>query len=227
MRETYIKDDKIIPLASRRPAATYPALARVESYWEGLRDGRLMPGRAEVDPRGLADALEHAFILEKVAPGLARFRIAGMALNELMAMEVRGMPLTAMFQPAARREMQRVIGAVLDTPAAVQLSLAGEGGLLRRGPEGRMLLLPLRDHTGAPTRILGTLETLGPVPRHPCRFEISDIETRPLVGAAQFVNPAVAPAPMATVEHRSGADRTEPRPEGHNHLRLVYSAEET
>ncbi len=42
---------------------SYPAIAQVDAYWEALRNGRLMPERAEVDPRGLECALEYAFIL--------------------------------------------------------------------------------------------------------------------------------------------------------------------
>ena len=60
-----------------------------------------MPRRAEIDPRGIENALEYAFILERIAPGMARIRLAGIHLSDLMGMEVRGMPLTS-FIDAAR-----------------------------------------------------------------------------------------------------------------------------
>ena len=63
---------------------------------------RAVPMRSDVDPRGIERSLEHAFILERIAPQMARFRLAGMHLTDLMGMEVRGMPTTALFAPAAR-----------------------------------------------------------------------------------------------------------------------------
>mgnify|MGYP002713073288 CR=1 FL=1 len=65
----YFRGGKIVSLHPGRGDGGFGAIGRVEAYWEGLRDGRLMPTRAEVDPRGITDALEQAFILEKIAPG--------------------------------------------------------------------------------------------------------------------------------------------------------------
>lgn len=175
---------KIVSMGKVRARTLFPALGRVEAYWEGLRDGRMMPARAEIDPRGMADVLEHAFILEKVAPGVTRIRLAGMHLNDLMAMEVRGMPLTAMFLPEARRELQRVTEKVLETPAVVRLTLGSDTGLTRPALEGQMMLLPLRDAHGVPTRILGVLETRGRIGRGPRRFTIRDVETKVITGDA-------------------------------------------
>lgn len=248
MTADYFRGDKIVSLQPIRSRALFAALGVVEGYWEGLRDGRLMPARAEVDPRGIAQALEYAFVLEKIAPGLARFRLAGMHLNELMAMEVRGMPITAMVLPEARREMQNVLKTVLDTPAAVRLTLAGDTGFGRAPLEGQMLLLPLRDEIGAPTRILGALQTHGEIGRGPRRFTIRDIETKPLPGdpltlprrpTARFAHwndtPAPTPSPQSALSARArdlarritalnseadAADKAGP------HLRLVYDADQ-
>jgi hypothetical protein len=177
MNIEYFKGGNIVSIKPAQ-AAAFPAIGHVEAYWDGLRDGRLMPGRAEVDPRGITQALEQAFILEKVAPGLARIRIAGMHLNELMSMEVRGMPITALFQPEARREMQRITQDVMDTPAVVRLSLISERGFGRAPIEAQMILMPLRDGHGAPTRIFGAMQALGRIGRAPNRFKIRDVETR-------------------------------------------------
>ena len=173
-----VKDDKIVSIGKLRAQTLYPALGRVEAYWEALRDGRAMPARAEVDPRGISDVLEYAFVLEKVAPGVARIRLAGMHLNDLMAMEVRGMPLTAMFLPEARRELQKVLEDVLESPAVVRLTLGSDKGFTRPALDGQMMLLPLRDAHGHATRILGVLETRGRIGRGPRRFMIRDIETK-------------------------------------------------
>jgi len=37
--------------------------------------------RSQIDPRGLEQVLPSAFILERIAPGVARFRIAEHHLN--------------------------------------------------------------------------------------------------------------------------------------------------
>ncbi|HHS94645.1 MAG TPA: PAS domain-containing protein [Rhodobacterales bacterium] len=246
MTHEYIHGDKVISIQPIRSRALYPAIGQVETYWEGLRNGRLMPARSEVDPRGIAPALEFAFILEKIAPGLARIRLAGMHLNDLLAMEVRGMPITAMFLPEARREMQGVLEAVLDTPAAVRLTLTGDRGFGRSPLDGQMLLLPMRDETGAPSRILGALQTRGKIGRGPRRFAIHDIETKPLLGdpltalrPVPTPAPRMAPTPLDPTETPGAArkardlarrlasfNRTNREAErGHPHLRLVYDAD--
>lgn len=229
MTAEYFQGDKIVSIRPIRSRALFPALGAVESYWEGVRDGRLMPARGEIDPRGISSALEFAFILEKIAPGLARIRLSGMHLNELMAMEVRGMPITAMFLPEARREMQKALEDVLDTPAAVRLTLAGDTGLTRRPLEGQMILLPLRDDAGVPSRILGALQTRGEIGRGPRRFTIRDRETKALLG-----DPVAAPrpAPAASARAQELAQRitlfTQSSAEANRargHLRLVYDAD--
>lgn len=248
MTYEYIQGGKVVSIQPVRSQALFPAIGQVESYWQGLRNGRLMPARGEVDPRGIARALEFAFILEKIAPGLARIRLSGMHLNDLMAMEVRGMPVTAMFLPEARREMQGVLENVLDAPAAVRLTLTGDRGFGRPPLNGQMLLLPLRDEAGAPTRMLGALQTRGEIGRGPRRFSIHDIETKPLLGDPLTVprraperfdtpapaRPSRAPAPAApTPENpRSLAQRiamlnrkSEEADRRGKHLRLVYDAD--
>lgn len=180
MNNEYVSGDNVVSIAPARARNLFPALGRVESYWEALRDGRAMPTRAEVDPRGISDVLEYAFVLERIAPGLARIRLAGMHLNELMAMEVRGMPITAMFLPEARRELQRVLESVLESPAVVRLTLASDKGFSRPPLEAQMMLLPLRDAEGRVTRILGVLQANGHIGRGPRRFLIRDIETKAL-----------------------------------------------
>lgn len=228
MTADYFQGDKIVSIQPMRSRTLFPALGAVETYWEGLRNGRLMPARGEIDPRGIAPALEFAFILEKIAPGLARIRLAGMHLNELMAMEVRGMPITAMFLPEARGEMQSVLETVLDTPAAVRLTLAGDRGLIRAPLDGQMILLPLRDETGVPARILGALQTRGEFGRGPRRFTIRDRETKPLLGDPLRA-PRHAPAPSKKAHEMARQiarlnDAVQEADRAKGHLRLVYDA---
>ncbi|MDZ4094974.1 MAG: PAS domain-containing protein, partial [Paracoccaceae bacterium] len=111
---------------------------QVRAYWEGLRRGPVLPRRADIDPRGIEGALEGAFILDRIAPGMARFRLAGMGLVELMGMEVRGMPLSAMFDPMGRSRLAEGLEQVFTTPAILDLHLEAERGIGRPALSGRM-----------------------------------------------------------------------------------------
>ncbi|MCR9086509.1 MAG: PAS domain-containing protein [Rhodobacteraceae bacterium] len=162
----------------------HPGLSLVEAYWEGLREGRLVPRRADVDPRGIDQALEFAFILERIAPGMARFRLAGMHLNDLMGMEVRGMPLTSFFVPDARPMISETLEHVFEEPATARLTLAGERGLGKPELEAELLLLPLKSDLGDISRVLGCLVARGDIGRTPRRFSVTETRRNPLLQAA-------------------------------------------
>ncbi len=231
-------ESNIISLAPRRDSTHFPALAQVEAYWEALRNTRLMPARQEVDPRGLTEALSHAFILERIAPGLARIRVAGQHLSALLGMEVRGMPISAMFLPEARALLADSLEGCFTAPATTRLMLAADTGFTRPALEAQMYLAPLRDNEGRPTRILGALQSSGRIGRAPRRFAIRSVKVNALageVGAPESLRavptrpkphkvprkrpvappPAPPPAPAA-------ARAAKPAKPG---LRLVYSAE--
>lgn len=181
MRE---KTSNVIDLTARRALSGPRELRQVEAYWEGLRNGRLVPDRAELDPRGMTEALRNSLLLEKIAPGLARIRIAGRHPAELMGIDVEGMPLSALFVPDARPSLVETLSAVFEEPALARLTLVSAGALGRHELTARMLLLPLRDDMGDITRALGCLVAEGPIGRTPRRFTIADQERRTLVGYA-------------------------------------------
>lgn len=158
----------------------FPAVHALRRYWDDLRGPRQVPSRAEVDPRAIEETLEYAFILERIAPGVGRFRLAGMHLNDLMGMEVRGMPCTSMFMPEHRATLSRVLEDVFAGPSTALLTLAGERGVGRPAMDGQMLLLPLTSDFGDVTRVLGCLCTIGPIGRSPRRFLVKDEVVRPI-----------------------------------------------
>lgn len=169
--------------------------SELRAYWEGLRKGRLVPSRAEVDPRGIERALEYAFIIERVAPGMGRFRLAGMHLNDLMGMEVRGMPMTAMFSPAARTRIAEVTEAMFADPSVVELVLRAESGIGKPPLMARLLLLPLTSDLGDVNRALGCLVAEGgDIGRTPRRFELVSAEVQPIAAGTSV--PHEMPAPV-------------------------------
>ncbi len=126
-----VDSGNVVSLSEIRGIGSRPAIAQIEAYWQTTRRGRLVPSRSDVDPRGLHGALEHAFVLERISSGLARFRVAGSHLTELMGLEVRGMPLSSIFVPEARAKLSDAIEAAFDTPATIRLSLVSEAGFGR------------------------------------------------------------------------------------------------
>jgi hypothetical protein len=150
-------------------------LAEVRAYWEGLREAGALPERDKIDPRGIAGALESAFLLERVAPGIARFRIAGMQVHDLMGMDVRGMPISALFEPAGRSRLSDALEGVFATPAVLELWLEAERGIGRPALEGRLIVLPLTGMKGETDLALGCLAMEGAFGRAPRRFAISGL----------------------------------------------------
>ena len=229
MKIEYLKGSNVISIAPARTEQHFPAISQVEAYWEGLRNGRLMPTRSEVDPRGISDILEFAFVLEKIAPGMARIRLAGMHLNDLMGMEVRGMPITAMFLPEARRQIQRTLELVFERPATARLSLSGDMGLTRPALDAQLFLAPLKGEDGQPNRILGALQSNGKIGRAPRRFTVRDSQISPLVDEAPLSpKEALERRIPGFAEHAQGFDpapvapkTSKPEAPKRGHLRLV------
>ena len=229
MKIDFTKGSNVVSIAPIRAQVHFPSIKRVEAYLEALRNGRVMPARAEIDPRGISDVLEFAFILEKIAPGVARMRLAGMHLNDLMDMEVRGMPITAMFLPEARRALQQVLESVLESPAIAKLTLESDSGIARPKLEAQMILMPLKDEHGRPTRILGALQAKGTIGRGPRRFRILTQDVTPILGeeapVGLFAQPATLEAPRAFAETKAGFAGKPAKKAPF--LRLVHDAETT
>ncbi|RLL70997.1 PAS domain-containing protein [Paenirhodobacter hankyongi] len=195
-------DDKVIHFGAQAGLGMQIA-SELRAYWEALRRGRLVPARADVDPRGIERALEYAFILERVAPGMGRFRLAGMHLNDLMGMEVRGMPLTALFAPQGRKHVTEALEAVFDEPAIADLRLVSEGALGRPRLEARLLILPMKSDLGDITRALGCLVAEGDsFGRPPRRFEVLAAHVEPVLAGA----PTPGPLPLPVRPEAIGLD---------------------
>lgn len=193
----------VTELNSVRVRKTFAPLAQIEGYWEALRGTQILPKRSQIDPRGLQGALEYCFVLERVAPGVARLRVAGSHLSDLMGMEVRGMPITAFLTSDSRRDFSDMMEEVFETPACSTVDLVGETGFGRPALKAKMILMPLRSDLGDTSRILGGLVCEGDIGRVPRRFSVESIKLRPLLKTAspsewaELTKPAPAPAPTS------------------------------
>lgn len=200
------------------------AIAHVEALWRALFEQGGIPRRSEIDPRDIGDALEFAFIVEARRSGMARLRVAGTHLNDLMGMEVRGMPFAALCAGQARSTMTDVINTITRGQVLADLELHSRPGDGAGRLDCRMFLAPLRGETGQIDRILGCAQSRGIIGRQPRRFELSGTGFRDLHEPRTVRPPRLRQVAFADVSRPTEmTDMT--RKEGRAYLRLVHSAD--
>lgn len=218
-----------------RTDMTHPLIDQVTRYWDGLRQGRVVPTREEVDPRAIQSALPNAFIVDRPRPGTVRFRLSGMHLNDVLGMEARGMPLRSLCEVAYRARLMDQVERVFEEPAMVVIDLRADRGILGI-VKAKLALLPLRSGAGAIDRALGVLVTDGIVHDGPTRFatrgfavtslragvKASDTATRQLLpaGLAEDRNPFDGAPPALPDRLIPGVDRNHLEPGRHTGERL-------
>ncbi|MEL6464568.1 MAG: PAS domain-containing protein [Pseudomonadota bacterium] len=190
MDKSELNPHNVLAMTEFRAEVGFSAISQVEAYWEGLRGARLMPKRSEIDPRGIEAALEYTFVLERIAPGMARIRIAGSHLGDLMGMEVRGMPLTSFITPHCRRQISDAIEDVCQRPAVCELRMSAETTMAKPQMDARLLMLPLKSDLGDVSRILGCFIAHGEVGHTPRRFNVVGARIRAISA------PSTVPAPV-------------------------------
>ncbi len=187
---------------------------QVQSYWLGMCQGTEPPIRSQIDPRNIEDALEYAFVGERIAQGLVRIRIAGMHLSDLLGMETRGMPMTGFFTPHARRMLSEHLEECFSTPAVVEMRLSAERSIGKPALDARILLLPLRDDLGDVTRVLGVFKAEGHIGRAPRRFNIHGVTSRRIVDLVRGQNstpPDTAVSRLISTSHPVPRSHARPR----------------
>ncbi|MFH5776230.1 PAS domain-containing protein [Paracoccus broussonetiae] len=186
-------------------------LRQMRDYWEGLRKDGTIPARADVEPRGIRGALNHAFILERIAPGTARFRLAGSHLIETMGMEVRGMPICSLLHTGSRGRFSDVLESVFCAPQIAELGLNSPASYGRPAMAGQLLLLPLRSDLGDVTRALGCFVVEGEIGQAPRRFDLTSEKLVPVQAGAKVMAPSASLVPVGEISGRWRA--TTPRTE--------------
>lgn len=191
-------------------------IAQMEAYWSALPRHNGVPRRADVDPRGIEDVLPYAVILERVAPRVARLRIAGQHLQAITGMEVRGMPISALFAGPDRAIMADATEALFDRPALLTARLSGQAKGLKRPLAGHMILMPLSLEDGTVARAMGAIVTDAKPGSAPQSLSLSDLCFRAVGPEAAPAAPAPA---MAFAEDQAPLTGAPPR------LRLVHSSD--
>jgi hypothetical protein len=197
--------------------ATSTVFAQMRGYWEALRDEGSLPRRADLDPRGLKNSLHQTMIAERIAPGLARVRLAGATYTDLMGMELRGMPLSALFDPMARKALETVLEEVFTGNTAITLLLEAERGLGRPALTAQLMLLPMLGEHGLVDLALGGMAIRGSAGRTPRRFHILNIRREALTADA---NPSEKAKPFTFAEPQPAYAQAAPLPQA-PYLRVV------
>ena len=193
---------KVVKIDAARPGLRLSPIRQAEAYWSALRDGAAIPRRAQVDPRGLQNLLEFAFIIEHVAPGIARFRLAGQHLCLMSGMEVRGMPISALFTPLSRASLGAALEQVFENPSVAELTLKSEPRHGRTPITAQMILLPLKSDLGDITRALGVIVSDCEQGGAPNRFDVTSSLFRPVSGLSYAMDPGPAPTPAPAAKPR-------------------------
>lgn len=147
-------------------------VADVTRHWSSLRAANQVPNRNQIDVSVISHALPFVFLAELVTPRVAKLRICGQHIEDLLGLDMRGMPLTALFQGKAREEIAEALEQVT-RGARVALSLEGETGFGMPKLTAVLALLPLTDAGSQITRVLGVLEYAGDKGRTPRRFTLA------------------------------------------------------
>ncbi|EAQ06375.1 PAS domain-containing protein [Yoonia vestfoldensis] len=155
------------------PGANSPILRNLEIYWQSLRHARHIPARNDIAPQGIDAALPYAFILQRVGPGVARMRVAGQKIHELLRMDARGMPVSVLFAPDSREQLRALVETAFTQPAIVAASLIAPAQRFRTALSGTILMLPLRDENDQTSRVLGALVSDGATDDRPRRFDLA------------------------------------------------------
>lgn len=215
-----IEPENVIKMSEVHPFARYPVLSMVEAYWTALKGTRRAPARSEIDPVRIEDALDYAFILEHVAPGVFRFRLAGSHLNELMGMEVRGMAITSMFSPTSRMMASQHFESVFQDGRPVEMRLQSAPDDRNSSLAAQLLVLPLQSDFGELTRALGVFASRGPIGQTPRRFDCVEQFASNTAGIQKDTTNAFA-EPPARFDHAIKKPN-----DGRPALRLVWNGED-
>lgn len=171
--------ENVVACWQRKHTMAHPTIRDVIEYWDRLRASRDVPNRSDIDTREISEVLSYTFILDRARPDAVRFRLSGTHVNELMGLDVRGMPFHAVFELSERKSLMEHVETVFTGPCRLDLGLISDAE--GRAPlDGWMALLPLRNIDGEISRALGVLVTEGVIGQPPRRFRLRRTNLTPL-----------------------------------------------
>jgi hypothetical protein len=170
----------VVDFTGPRMERTSPLLEETWRYWSSLRQGIALPRRDALHPRAMSLILGHSMILDHVREGTIRVRLGGRVLNALMGMEVRGLPFRAFFDLDSRARATALVDQVFQIPAALEMALHAPAQGDLPALSAKLLVLPLVDQAGRPTKALACIALEGAACGAPRRFALERHMTTPI-----------------------------------------------
>lgn len=140
------------------PAEQRNILETLEADWRRMAGNQFTLESGRLNPAEMHEALPHTFLLNRTGPGLARIRVAGQRLHDLLGMDPRGMSLGVFFDDDSRPEIAEMMETAVSLPAILSVPLIAKRSFGRAAP-AEILMLPMRDSDGDVTRVLGAIVT--------------------------------------------------------------------
>lgn len=131
------------------------------SYWNAMRGERLAPKRFEIEPSQIAKILPDTFILERINPETARFRLAGTRICEAFAAEFRGMNIFDLFCLEDKITLQREFSVIARQGAVGVFEIEG-GTESARKVRFEIVVTPLMHTREVVDRYLGSITSIDP-----------------------------------------------------------------
>lgn len=99
-----------------RDRIRHPQLRQLYTYWEERRGARRFPARKQIDPLDLKFALGNLTLVDVLYNPLRfRFRLVGTLLIQRLGMDLTGLGLDDIPDPAYRDQVRAVYGRVVET----------------------------------------------------------------------------------------------------------------
>ena len=128
-------------------------------YWDGLRKGRAVPERGDIEPFRLKRVLSSLFMLECFDGDHFVFRLAGTQLCELYGREFRAHNFLSLWRGTDRFRMRDFLTDALRIPAP-GLILCRAETFDRLAIDMEVLVLPIADRSKSVCRLLGCMQAV-------------------------------------------------------------------
>lgn len=162
------------------------------AYWNRIRGSEPAPRRSDIEPGDIRRVLPDTFILEVIAAGNQRVRLAGTRMCSLYGREIKGSNFLDLWSDADRATIAGAAERVSEDAAGVVIEVDLVSARDRTAA-CEFLLLPLRHGVGSHDRILGSCA----LHRRPYWFGTDPI-ARQSVSGVQLVEPGRLPAAFAS-----------------------------
>jgi hypothetical protein len=89
-----------------------PDLRALYRYWDGLRLGRLMPRRSDLDPTEIPKLLPHTFMYNVLPTGNFTIRLSGEEVRRLSGQNTTGLPAGSTLTPRGAAMIVKILARV-------------------------------------------------------------------------------------------------------------------